>query len=389
MAIVSEITGAPGAELPAAWEHACTGKHVQLPASSVSYFQAVRESTAKYINTSGQELVQVNPEAAKQYVASMDIGKFDRYVKHVNQWSRKLPLRFDNVSQEMDLIALVDLLQIGSGFRRELHEATDRGASDTIVFGCMSLHIAQTPIDAKGLQALTLGDVGQSFGIPLFGPERPMSEGNTAVMVSEASKLRPLAEIILGILQDTGRRLEQAGFTSLSDFIIKMCTEKPTAAHLVEKLASAFPSLRDAAEINGSTVYLFKKAQLIAYDICQRFKDTDKKFDFEDIGDMTLFADNVVPAMVQNHGLMTPCQTILGKIEAGEELTLEETTAMRAASIVAAQLVVDYANGPESPAKLGDFPINQATLDQFWWKEGKDPELRKINRLVCKNTVYF
>ncbi|KAJ1966468.1 hypothetical protein GGI12_000043 [Dipsacomyces acuminosporus] len=389
MAVISEITGAPEAELPAAWERACTGKNVQLPPSSVSYFDAVRESTAKYINASDQQLVKVNPDAVKEYLANLDISKFDRYVKHVNQWSRKLPLRFDSISQEMDFIALVDLLQIGSGFRRELHEATDRGASDTIVFGCMSLHISQTAVDAKGLQALTLGEVAQSFGIPLFGPERPMSKGNTAVMVSEASSLRPLAEIILGILQDTGRRLEQSGFTSLSDFIIKMCTEKPAAAHLVEKLANAFPSLRDAAQINGHTVYLFKKAQLIAYDICQRFKDTDKMFDFKDIGEMTLFADNVVPAMVQSHGLTTPCQAILDKIEAGEELTLEETTAMRAASIVAAQLVVDCANSPESPASIGEFPINQATLDQFWWKEGKDPELRKVSRLVCKNTIYF
>ncbi|KAJ1951259.1 hypothetical protein EC988_004096 [Linderina pennispora] len=386
MGIISEVTNT---ELPVTWERACTGKHVPLPAPGTNYFDAVRESTAQFIKSSGQALVTVDEAAAKTYVDSFNVEKFDQYVTEVNQWTRKLPLRFDNFAQELNMFSIIDLLQIGSGFRRDLHAACGRGASDTIVFGCISLHISQTPVDAKGLQELTLGDISQHFGIPLFGDEKPMREGVTAVTVSEASPVRPLAEIILGILQDTGRRLEQFGFASFADFIIKICTEQATAKHLVEKLVNAFPSLRDAAEINGKPVYLFKKAQLIAYDVFQRFKDSEKIFNFPDVAEMTLFADNVVPAMVQNHGMMTPCDAIQKKIDSSEELTLEETTAMRAASIVAAQLVVDYANSTECKTTPGKFPINQATLDNFWWKEGKDPELRKINRLVCKNTVYF
>ncbi|KAJ2907585.1 hypothetical protein GGI21_003740 [Coemansia aciculifera] len=253
----------------------------------------------------------------------------------------------------------------------------------------MSMHISQTPLDARGLQALTLGDISRHFGIPLLGKERPMNEGNTAVMISEASALRPLAEIILGILQDTGRRLEQAGFASFAEFIIKMCVEKPTAAYLVQKLVIAFPSLRDAASIGGQPVYLFKKAQLVAYDICQKFGKEDAKFDFPDIGDLTLFADNVVPAVVQHHGLIDPCPSLQSKIAAGKELTLQETTVMRAASIVAAQLVVDHANSPNSGFRAGEVAVNQATLDNFWWYEGKEPSIRSVERLVCKNTAYF
>ncbi|KAJ2233238.1 hypothetical protein H4R99_004077 [Coemansia sp. RSA 1722] len=391
MAIISEVSGKAGTELPKAWTEACTGANVPLPPASANIFQLVSESAAKFTNSQPQPpLVTVSSSKAKEYIESLDILKFDKYVKHVNNWSRSLPLVFDNIAQELNLIALVDLLQIGSGFRRELHEATDRGASNTINFGCMSLHISQTSIDAKGLQGLNLGDISQHFGIPLFGKERPMQEGNTAVTISEASSLRPLAEIILGTLQDTGRRLEQAGFSSLADFIITMCAEKPTAAHLVTKLVAAFPSLRDAAEINGQQVYLFKKAQLIAYDVCQRFGKSDPKFAFSDIDQMTIFVDNVVPAMLQHHGLITPNQEIQRKINKGEELSLEETTAVRAASIVAAQCVVDSATeAAKSGFVFGETPVCQATLDNFWWHEGKEPELRAIPRLVCKKTVYF
>ncbi|KAJ1891713.1 hypothetical protein LPJ66_006763 [Kickxella alabastrina] len=391
MAIISEVSGAAGAELPAVWSKACTGASVRLPPTSANYLASVRKSTAQYAKLMEQApLVAVNRQRARQYADSLDGKKFDKYVKHVSNWSRSLPLVFDNMAQELNLIALLDLLQIGSGFRGELHEASDRGASDTVNFGCMSMHISQTQVDAKGLQALSLGDVAQHFGIPLFGKERPMTEGNTAVMVSEASTLRPLAEIILGTLHDTGRRLEQAGFLSLADFVIKVCAERSTAAHLVAKLVTAFPSLRDATEINGEPVYLFKKAQLLAYDIYQRFGKTDPKFAFPDINDLTLFADNVVPAMLQHHGLITPSHVISVKIESGKDLTLEEATAMRAASIVVAQEVVDYVNNnTECKFTCGDIPVSQATLDNFWWQEGKEPELRAIPRLVYKNTVYF
>ncbi|KAJ1889094.1 hypothetical protein LPJ81_006199, partial [Coemansia sp. IMI 209127] len=261
---------------------------------------------------------------------TLSADKFEKYVGKVNRWARSLPLVFDNVAQELNLIAIIDLLQIGSGFRQELHEEAGRGASDTINFGCISLHISQTPLDAKGLQALTLGDISQHFGIPLFGKEKPMTRGISAVTVSEASRSRPLAEIIVGILQDTGRRLEQNGFSSFADFIIKM------------------------------------------------FGSTDPKFAFPDVADMTVFADNVVPAMLQHRGILIPCANIANKIKDGKELSLLETTAMRAASIVAAQLVADHANDSESGYALGETPVNQATLDVFWWLEGKDPELRAI-----------
>ncbi|KAI9466528.1 hypothetical protein BX667DRAFT_504387 [Coemansia mojavensis] len=389
MVLVSEISLGGESALLRSWEKACSGKDVVLPPAGTNYLDSVRASTAAFIESAGHELVSINNEGIRNYVNRFDYDKFVKYVKQVNGWTHKLPLVFDNMAQELNLIALLDLLQFGSGYRKELHTATGRGASDTIRFGCISMHISQTLIDAKGLQALTLGDISQHFDIPLFGDECPMAQGSSAVMVSQASELRPLAECILGCLQDTGKRLELGGYSSLADFIIKMCTEKPSAAHLVEMLANAFPSLRDVAQIEDHQVYLFKKAQLMAYDVCQRFGKTDKMFAFNDIEQLTLFADNVVPAMMQHHGLILPNKNIIAKIENSQPLSLPETTAMRAASIVAAQMVVDYANGHSSAATKCEIPINQATLDNFWWHEGKEPDLRVLSRLIYKDTVYF
>ncbi|KAJ2773288.1 hypothetical protein IWQ57_001367 [Coemansia nantahalensis] len=389
MVLISEFSGGPSGPVLRAWDAGCTGKDVALPPAHANYLASVRESAARLAGAGGESLVKVDAARAQGYADTLDVAKFDEYLENVNGWARRLPLVFDSVAQELNLIALVDLLQLGSGFRQELHKATGRGASDTIKFGCISLHISQTPVDARGMQALTLDEVSQNFGIPLLGEERPVVKGSTAVMVSEAGPLRPLAEIILGCLHDTGVRLEQGGYSSLADFIIRTCAEKPTAEHLVRKLVTAFPSLRDAADVDGHPVYLFKKAQLIAHDICQRFGDSDPKFAFPDIGDMTLFVDNVIPAVMQHHGLLVPCEEIAAKIQAGKELALVEATAMRAAAIVAAQLVVDRAGSAASPLEMARFPMCQATLDSFWWREGKEPELRALPRLVCKKTAYY
>ncbi|KAJ1889066.1 hypothetical protein LPJ81_006202, partial [Coemansia sp. IMI 209127] len=65
MGTISEVSGDPGAELPAAWVSACTGSEVVLPPLDNNYFEAVRESTTNFVHTSGRALVTVDSDSAK------------------------------------------------------------------------------------------------------------------------------------------------------------------------------------------------------------------------------------------------------------------------------------------------------------------------------------
>ncbi|KAJ2709473.1 hypothetical protein H4R19_004231, partial [Coemansia spiralis] len=158
MALISELYEGTDGPVLRAWNAGCTGEHTALPPVHANYLASVRESAARLAGSAGASLVRVDADRAQEYADALDTAKFDGCLEHVNGWARRLPLAFDNIAQELNLIALVDLLQLGSGFRRELHKATGRGASDTINFGCISLHISQTPLDARGLQALALDD---------------------------------------------------------------------------------------------------------------------------------------------------------------------------------------------------------------------------------------
>ena len=46
-------------------------------------------------------------------------------------------------------------------------------------------------------------------------------------------------------------------------------------------------------------MFIIKKAQLLAGDLYRNFKSRDKKFDFVDISQLTIFTDNVVPAVLR------------------------------------------------------------------------------------------
>lgn len=77
------------------------------------------------------------------------------------------PLRFESVDHEVNFVALRALIQVGSGFRVPLQAAVNRGASDTIAYGCLSMHMEYGHITAKILAELTLDKVASLFGFDI------------------------------------------------------------------------------------------------------------------------------------------------------------------------------------------------------------------------------
>jgi hypothetical protein len=68
---------------------------------------------------------------------------------------------------------------------------------------------------------------------------------------------------------------------------------------LVESLSQTFPAFDDKADYEGVEVLLMKKAQLLAADLYRRFHESDARFNFKDVENLTVFTDNVVPAVLR------------------------------------------------------------------------------------------
>jgi hypothetical protein len=78
-----------------------------------------------------------------------------------------------------------------------------------------------------------------------------------------------------------------------------------------EKLVETFPAFADKATYKGREVFILKKAQLLAGDLYRNFRSRDKKFEFVDISQLTIFTDNVVPAVLRTVTYRGCCQEII------------------------------------------------------------------------------
>ena len=313
-----------------------------------------------------------------------------------------VPIDFGgSLAAEVNYAVVLDLLQLGSGYRDPLHAHTGVGASDTLTLGSVALHNKHGQnLDAKALVSVTLAEVSDCFGIP--------SEGNDNVLCE-------LCHIIHTTLINAGSALLDAGFCDFN----ALATGKRSAQELIEALMIV-PGFRDCAlytpeklisqqqqqqqqlkntELNNETVtqsltstpditpftvWFMKKAQLAVSDLYERFASRGM-FCYTDIETTTVFVDNVLPAVLRATGAITVTDTsLLAKIEAGTPLAAgsAEEVELRACSIVACDEIVKYA---QSVGK--DLTIRR--LDWLLWVGGKIPRLRAVKRHFCRDTCFY
>jgi hypothetical protein len=250
----------------------------------------------------------------------------------------------------------------------------------------MSFHIGGTAMDAECYKNITLFEVSEIFQLPLT--RDVPHEKLDFVTVAEPTELRPFAIGITSVLNSTGEYLISKGYKNLAQFLMdnNYDGQKPTAHELVRKLVGALPGLRDDAQINGQPVYLFKKAQILVYHLYLFFHDqVPESFDFEDINNMTIFSDNVIPTILAHFKVLTLPDEWKSDIEGNKDMGEERATILRAAAIVACDEIV-------KAAAAGEGPVNNMTtgsLDVYLWRVAKEGDLRKVPRFEFRDTVMF
>jgi hypothetical protein len=148
-----------------------------------------------------------------------------------------LPLRFDNFVQEVNLIAILGLLNFCSGYRNELKRATGRGAFDNIQAMVIALHISRSDVLAKGMKAMTSEEVASIAQFPTseYRPH-PQIEG---LEISQPTELAPMVNKVSQVLRETGDILLLGGFQSLGTFVIE-CAKKSKVDGVQDPSASIF-----------------------------------------------------------------------------------------------------------------------------------------------------
>ncbi|XVE82915.1 hypothetical protein DITRI_Ditri16bG0043500 [Diplodiscus trichospermus] len=145
----------------------------------------------------------------------------------------------------------------------------------------------------------------------------------------------PLEEERVRLLHEVGFELERS-FEGKASKLVESCGK--SAAKLVALLTRNFPGFRDHSVYKGHQVFLYKRAQIFAADLWGAFKG-QRYGEFNDISSITMFADYIVPAVLQQLGVLKYSSTLANTIKASSEIGAgtEEEVELRACSIYAVE----------------------------------------------------
>ena len=140
-----------------------------------------------------------------------------------------------------------------------------------------------------------------------------------------------------------------------------------------ERLATTLaemPLYRDVARYVGFEVPLYKRAQITAADLAAAFGGRGPG-SFRDLGELTIFADNLVPHVLRCEGVLVYAPELLARIERGELVPSgsAEEVEIRAVALHAVELAVCglRAHGVDASAQR---------LDYLLWHRGQRPEIK-------------
>lgn len=190
----------------------------------------------------------------------LDQAGIDRFLTELTQesWDKhsvangmSFPLRFETLEQEVNILSLIDILNTGHGFRKELHEDSDRGAFETIVFGIMSFHISSSPTNAEALSKMTGWEIGEHFGITM---QKDAPSELAHVTLSKPSIASKLAGQIQGVLNETGNILKKEKFETLGAFVIDAAKKANGSGEAFSRiLINTFPAFQDTTVIDNKS----------------------------------------------------------------------------------------------------------------------------------------
>ena len=143
-----------------------------------------------------------------------------------------LPLNFPSVASELNLLALLSLMNFASGYRVPLHEATGRGAFDSIRAFIFSLYITSSIdgddnlLSASGMKKITEGRVADLFGVAdKIHTERPHSEIPGVTVGELGGPIWELVQLITKVMKETGTILVDGGYHDLGSFVLEALKE--------------------------------------------------------------------------------------------------------------------------------------------------------------------
>jgi Potential Queuosine, Q, salvage protein family len=239
----------------------------------------------------------------------------------------------------------LNAINFGSGWFPTLRKAPGMSGFRTVEAGLR----AHGPWTADSLAAMTREEIAAAVG------QDPGHE----LMGHFAVHLRELGERVRDEHDGSFLALAQSGDGS--------------AVALVERLAS-WPTWCDVSAYDGDEVPFFKRAQIAAADLALAgIAPAD------DLAQLTLFADNLVPHVLRVDGVLEVDPVLVARIESEQLIAHDspEEVELRACALHAVELLVAAHGSTTATA-----------VDNTLWNRGAQPRYKAIPRHRARTTDY-
>lgn len=267
----------------------------------------------------------------------------------------------DHGEDTLAYLLTLNTVNFGSGYFPHLRKRPGLSGYFTIATSLKDCFEKRGALSAQELSRLTLQDCMEIFG------QDPDNGPRSELMGLFAKALNDLGYYVLDRYEGRFANLiESAEFS---------------AARLVGILAQ-MPYFRDIESYRGFQVPFYKRAQITAADLSLAFgKQGYGRFD--DLDDLTMFADNLVPHVLRVDGVLFYEETLASRIDA-EELVpsgSEEEIEIRASALHVVELLSQELN--ESGHN-----VTPMKLDYLLWNRGQQPYYKARPRHRSRTVFY-
>lgn len=267
--------------------------------------------------------------------------------------------------QGTDTIAyflILDSVNFGSGYFPYLKKLPGMSGYFAIASALKNFCLRNGVPSSKYLQTIMTDHCAEMF-----------AQDASDTMVNE------LMSLFARALNQLGDLVEDAYSGKYENIVIQ---SEGKAENVVRRLAE-MPFFNDVHQYNFTDVRFFKRAQIFVQDIVIA-EPTNELTQFEDINDLTAFADNVIPYVLRCEQILQLDPDVDQQIERGDVIesgSMEEIE-MRASAVVATHAI------SQKFLKLGH-SVPDRIVDFLLWNHGQ--QLKKVSTLHRHRTpcVYY
>ncbi|OAV89219.1 hypothetical protein, variant [Puccinia triticina 1-1 BBBD Race 1] len=224
-----------------------------LPAQDITIADAIKASCKECLERYG---ININKSACEDFLLKLDRDEYEKRVE-AEPVHLRFPLQFSSQLDELNVVAMVCLLEGFHSYEDLLKEKTGRGVWETMRYLVLAAYLSPESqstsiLTTRGLVEATPEYISTVLSLPLH-IERPIAENSPISLAEPDRAVARFVEDLLEVLHSTGKVLQQSGLPNLASFLATRTTLNED--EMIRQLTGAFSTFRDMYTLDGKCAF--------------------------------------------------------------------------------------------------------------------------------------